>query len=138
EPPSARGFPAPAAPTAPPPGTTQLLVSLAEPEPTPAFEAGHGVEPDLLAEPAEGALDGAMQADFLFEPSFQEATQATDSAAEAPAAPAAALFAIKGLGAPALVDSRTLAVPVQIRDAAGRLHGLTLRLRIEAIEDESS
>ena len=144
EPPFARGFPAPAAPTAPPPGTTQLLVRMAEPEPAgargraPAFDAGHGVDPDLLAEPAEAALDGAAQAELLFEPSFREATQAPDSEAEAPASPAAALFAVKGLGAPALVDSRTLAVPVQIRDAAGRLRGLTLRLRIEAIEDETS
>ena len=46
------------------------------------------------------------------------------------------LFAVKGLGTPALVDSRTLAVPLRLRDASGRVRQLTLRLRFEAIEDE--
>ena len=35
-----------------------------------------------------------------------------------------------------LVDSHTLAVPLRLRDASGRVRQLTLRLRFEAIEDE--
>ena len=117
--------PAPAAPAAPapPPGTTQLLVRMAEPEPLTLSE-------ESLFEPVGGAPELAPEppAAALAEPEPEPAPE------PAPAAPT--LFAAKGLGAPALVETQTLAVPLRFRDASGRIRQLTLRLRIEAVEDE--
>jgi hypothetical protein len=138
--------PGPVAP-APPPGTTQLLVQMAEPElepePEPALEPGRGLDPDWLdASPEPGAHEPAGPVATAFEPAFEAAATAEpEPAAEPepePQAPGAqaSLFAVKGLGTPALVDSRTLAVPLSLRDATGRVRQLTLRLRIEAIEEE--
>ena len=127
----------------PPPGTTQLLMRMAEPEPlpeptpAPALEPGRGLDPDLLAAtPGQDALDPTGHVEFAFEPSFQQAAEAAEPEPAATAAPQPTLFAVKGLGAPALVDSHTLTVPVRLCDAAGRVRQVTLRLRIEAIEDE--
>lgn len=140
--------PGPAAP-APPPGTTQLLLRATEPEPPAApepppppeldFEPGRGLEPELLDAEPEPALEAGGHVASAFEPSFRQAAEeAEPEAAAEPAAAAApaSLFAVKGLGTPALVDSHTLAVPLRLRDATGRVRQLTLRLRFEAIEDE--
>lgn len=141
--------PEPAAPS-PPPGTTQLLMQLEEPvveapEPTP--EPAPALEPELLEIAPEG--DGELAS--VFDPAFPESGEAlaTDVSAEAePAeigsasepAPSAgpALFAMKGLGVPALADAQTVRVPVRLRDPDGRERHLTLRLRIEAVEDEDA
>jgi hypothetical protein len=105
------GFEPDAEPLAPPPGTTQLLTRMVEPEPLPAS----------APEPP------ALELDSDFEPALEVA----------PPAPAPGpLFATKGLGAPAAVDAQTIVVPVRLRDGSGRVRQLTLRLRVEAIEDE--
>jgi signal recognition particle receptor subunit beta len=118
-----QGFEPSAEPPAPAPplGTTQLLTRMIEPEPMPAPPA----PPARAQQPAAPEELGSV-----FEPSFDEA------AAPEPAPPAGPLFAVKGLGAPAGVDAQTLVVPVRLRDGSGRVRQLTLRLRIEAIEDE--
>jgi hypothetical protein len=146
--------PAPAPiPPAPPPGTTQLLVRATEPEPPAApepppeleLEPGGGLDPELLEADPEPALEPGGPVASAFEPSFRQAAEVAEpepapaSAAGAAAAappPTASLFAPKGLGAPAPVDSHTVSVPLRLRDATGRVRQLTLRLRIEAIEDE--
>jgi hypothetical protein len=144
--------PAPAPlPPAPPPGTTQLLVRATEPEPRVApepppeleLEPSRGLDPDLLRAEPEPALEPGGPVATAFEPSFRQAAEPPEPhpapgapvRTPEPAAPAS-LFAAKGLGAPALVDSQTLAVPLRLRDATGRVRQLTLRLRIEAIEEE--
>jgi hypothetical protein len=157
--------PAPVAP-APPPGTTQLLLRATDPEPLgasepaaelapePEFEPGRGLDPDLLSAEPEPALEPGGPVAAAFEPSFHEVTDAADlepaagldpagedaepepAVATASVAAPGPLFAVKGLGTPALVDSHTLAVPLRLRDANGRVRQLTLRLRFEAIEDE--
>ncbi len=95
---------------APPPGTTQLLTRMVEPEPP---------EPEPLE----------LESDF--EPAFEDA-------APGPAPAPGPLFAVKGLGSPAAVDAQTIVVPVRLRDGSGRVRQLSLRLRVEAIEDEGA
>jgi signal recognition particle receptor subunit beta len=113
----------------PPPGTTQFLTRMAEPEPEAESAA---LEPELLAGPAD-AGDPAAAAEALFEPSFREATQ---RAAEEPAALAPdRLLHVESLGAPSLAGPTSLRVPVRVRDAQGRTREVALRIRIEAIED---
>jgi hypothetical protein len=137
------------APPAPPPGTTQLLVRATEPEPLAApepepeldFEPGRGLDPELLDVEPEPALEPGGHVASAFEPSFRQAAEADEpepaaGPESAAAAAPASLFAVKGLGAPALVDAHTIAVPLRLRDATGRVRQLTLRLRFEAIEDE--
>jgi hypothetical protein len=124
----------PAARPSPPPGTTQLLVQMAEPEATPALERG-GLAPELLAAPADGG-ELSAQAEALFEPSFREA-QAAAAAPEIGLAPDR-LLQVEGLGAPSLAGPTTLRVPVQVRDAKGRTREIALRIRIEAIEDDGA
>jgi len=130
---------------APPLGTTQLLTQLAEPEPEPEPEAApeprRGLDPDWLDVDLEpGAPEPAGHVASAFEPSFQEAAASAELELAAPEPQAAgaqpSLFAAKGLGAPALVDARTVSIPVRFRDSAGRERQLTLRLRIEAVEEE--
>ncbi len=134
----------------PPPGTTQLLMQLEEPTPeAPAPEAPAALEPELL----EAAPDSDDEMASFFDPAFEESAETpptgaaademtgapaeeTTDAASAPASPA--LFAMKGLGMPALADAQTVTVPVRLRDPDGRERQLTLRLRIEAIEDGSA
>jgi hypothetical protein len=130
---AAREEPAAAGPAAAAPsqGTTQGLSRMAEPEPEPA----QALDPALLAAPPQaGALATAAQAQTWFEPSFRQATAAAAPAAEAAPAPAR-LVAVESLGAPALADPHTISVPVRVRDADGRLREVSLRLRIEAVED---
>jgi hypothetical protein len=97
---------------APPPGTTQLLTRMVEPEPS-----ARTPEPEPL------------ELDPDFEPRLEDA---------APAPAPGPLFAVKGLGSPAAVDAQTIVVPVRLRDGTGRVRQLSLRLRVEAIEDESA
>jgi signal recognition particle receptor subunit beta len=133
-------------PPAPPPGTTQLLLHATEPEPLaapppePEPEPGHGLDPDLLRAEPEPALEPGGGLAAAFEPSFEQAAELAEpepafEPAAAPPSPAS-LFAAKGLGVPASVDSQTLAVPLRLRDATGRVRQLTLRIRIESIEEE--
>jgi signal recognition particle receptor subunit beta len=133
-------------PPAPPPGTTQLLLRATEPEPLaapppePEPEPGHGLDPDLLRAEPEPALEPGGGLAAAFEPSFEQAAELAEpepafEPAAAPPSPAS-LFAAKGLGVPASVDSQTLAVPLRLRDATGRVRQLTLRIRIESIEEE--
>jgi len=125
-----------AAAVAPPPGTTQLLTHMSEPgAPEPAAEVGRG---RAAERPRPEPAAPAAPADLLFEPSFEDEPQAPASAAEPAPARTGSLFAVKGLGAPALVDAHTVAVPVRIQDAGGRPRELVLRLRVEAIEDPSA
>jgi signal recognition particle receptor subunit beta len=133
-------------PPAPPPGTTQLLLHATEPEPLaapppePEPEPGHGLDPDLLRAEPEPAIETGGGLAAAFEPSFEQAAELAEpepafEPAAAPPSPAS-LFAAKGLGVPASVDSQTLAVPLRLRDATGRVRQLTLRIRIESIEEE--
>jgi hypothetical protein len=114
---------------------------LAVPEAAPEldFEPGRGIEPELLDAEPEPALEPGHVASS-FDSSFRQAAQAAEPEPAVGPEPVAAaptsLFAVKGLGTPALVDSHTLAVPLRLRDATGRVRQLTLRLRFEAIEDE--
>jgi hypothetical protein len=125
---------APAAPVrpSPPPGTTQFLTRMAEPEPEAESAA---LEPELLAGPAleSDAADTAAAAEALFEPSFREATQRGAGEPE-PLAPDR-LLRVESLGAPSLAGPTSLRVPVRVRDAKGRTREVALRIKIEAIED---
>jgi hypothetical protein len=73
-----------------------------------------------------------------FEPSFRAAAASArlEPGAAEPEAASPSLFAVKGLGTPALVDARTVSIPVRFQDSAGCERRLTLRLRIEAVEEE--
>ncbi len=120
-----------AAAPSPPPGTTQFLLRMAEPEPEPEAELepdgpdAHAPPPELLAaEPETDAGDPTTEAESVFEPSFREATQDQGP-----------LLSALSLGQPSLAGPLTVQVPVRVRDAAGRQRELTIRLRIEAIED---
>jgi signal recognition particle receptor subunit beta len=110
---------------------------------TPLAEAEPALEPELIE--ALPQSDDELAA--VFDPAFPESAQnaaeeaeAEESAESDEAAPAAspALFAMKGLGMPALADAQTVTVPVRLRDPDGRERHLTLRLRIEAVEDGSA
>jgi hypothetical protein len=131
---------APAAPArpSPPPGTTQFLVRMTEPEPVPALERG-GLAPELLAAPPEedDAADAAAAAEALFEPSFREATQAASAAAEVSLAPDR-LLQVESLGVPSLAGPTSVRVPVRVRDAKGRTREIALCIQIEAIEDKDA
>jgi hypothetical protein len=133
---------APAAPVrpSPPPGTTQFLVRMAEPEPepVPALERG-GLAPELLAAPQEedDAADAAAAAEALFEPSFREATQAAAAEPEVSLAPDR-LLQVESLGVPSLAGPTSVRVPVRVRDAKGRTREIALRIQIEAIEDRDA
>lgn len=130
---------APAAPLrpSPPPGTTQFLARMAEPEPEPgpALERG-GLSPDLLATPPEQD-DAAAAAEALFEPSFREATRAAAAEPELPLAPDR-LLQVESLGVPSLAGPTSVRVPVRVRDAKGRTREIALRIQIEAIEDKDA
>ena len=137
--PSFEPTPEPAAP-APPPGTTQLLVRMAEPEPEPALEPGRGLDPGWL-EPEPEAPAPAQELASAFEPSFRQVASGVElepppGTARAAPVPPGSLFAAKGLGAPTLVDAHTVAIPVQLRGPDGRVHRLTLRLCLEAVEED--
>jgi hypothetical protein len=139
--------PEPAAPS-PPPGTTQLLMELEQPveeapeAPTPPPEPA-ALEPELLEDAPEGEDEMAA----VFDPAFPDTAEAPAAEASGKAGPAevvetaeptsnaAPLFAMKGLGMPALADAQTVRVPVRLRDPDGRERHLTLRLRIEAVEE---
>lgn len=131
----------PAAPVrpSPPPGTTQFLVRMAEPEPepVPALERG-GLAPELLAalEEDDAAITTAA-AEALFEPSFREATRAADVEPEVSLAPDR-LLQVESLGVPTLAGPTSVRVPVRVRDAKGRTREIALRIQIEAIEDKDA
>jgi hypothetical protein len=139
---------APAAPArpSPPPGTTQFLVRMAEPEPelepelepAPALEPG-GLSPDLLAAAHEedAAASTTAAAEALFEPSFREVTQQAAAAAEVSLAPDR-LLQVESLGVPSLAGPTSVRVPVRVRDAKGRTREIALRIQIEAIEDKDA
>jgi signal recognition particle receptor subunit beta len=110
---------------------------------TPLTEASSTLEPELI----EAASESEDELAAVFDPAFPETAQPTAAQAaeeevagsdEAAPAASAALFAMKGLGMPALADSQTVTVPVRLRDPDGRERHLTLRLRIEAVEDGSA
>jgi signal recognition particle receptor subunit beta len=126
---------APARPS-PPPGTSQFVVQLAEPEP--AVAPGAGLAPELLASaPDEGVAATAAAAEALFEPSFREATQLAGASADLPEAPDR-LLRVESLGVPSLAGPTSVRVPLRVRDAAGRTREIAIRIRIEAIEDEDA
>ena len=133
---------APAAPVrpSPPPGTTQFLVRMTEPEPepVPALERG-GLAPELLAAPPDedDAAITTAAAEALFEPSFREATRAPDAEAEVSLAPDR-LLQVESLGVPSLAGPTSVRVPVRVRDAKGRTREIALRIQIEAIEDKDA
>jgi signal recognition particle receptor subunit beta len=152
----------------PPPGTTQLLMQLEEPAAasegaapavapaaeletsapeldmealgleTPATPTAPGLEAELL----EAAPEAHDELASVFDPAFSESSEPAAEEAtadeEVPSAASPALFAVKGLGMPALADAQTVTVPVRLRDPDGRERHLTLRLRIEAVEDGSA
>jgi signal recognition particle receptor subunit beta len=111
---------------------------------TPLSEDAPALEPEWL----DAASRAEDELASVFDPAFPESAQpAAESAQPAAAdaadeevvpAPSPALFAMKGLGMPALADAQTVTVPVRLRDPDGRERHLTLRLRIEAIEDGSA
>jgi mutual gliding-motility protein MglA len=117
----------------PPPGTSQFVARLAEPEP-----AGPGLALELLASATdESVAETAAAAEALFEPSFREATQLASTTAEVPAAPDR-LLRVESLGVPSLAGPTSVGVPVRVRDAAGRIREITLRIQIDAIEDKDT
>lgn len=118
------GVAAPAV-VSPPPGTTQFLLRMAEPEPPPEL---------LAVEPEIDSADPMAEAEVFFEPSFREATQAPVSEADLEFDGEPAL-SVESLGQPSLEGPLTVRVPVRVRDAAGRQRELAIRIRIEAIED---
>jgi hypothetical protein len=121
-----------AAPAGPPPGTTQFLTRMVQPEP----EAPAGLEPELLAGATDtDAAHTAAAAQALFEPSFREAARST-GAGDEPALAPDRLLHVESLGAPSLAGPRVVRLPVRVRDDKGRTREVTLHLRIEAIEDE--
>lgn len=132
---------APAAPVRPssPPGTTQLLTRMAEPEPGPELEPERdGLAPELLAgAPEVGELaETAAAAEALFEPSFREATRAA-AEPELTLAPDP-LLEVESLGVPSLAGPTSVRVPVRVRDAKGRTREIAFRIEIEAIEDKDA
>jgi hypothetical protein len=117
----------------PPPGTTQLLVRMAEPEREAEPEAS-ALSPELLATALEqdAAARATAAAEALFEPSFREvAQQASGAVSRAPDR----LLRVESLGVPSLASPTSVRVPVRVRDADGRTREIALRLQIEAIED---
>jgi signal recognition particle receptor subunit beta len=105
---------------------------------TPATPAAPGLEPELLDAAPEAHDELASVFDPAFPESSRPAAEEVEADEEAASAASPALFAVKGLGMPALADAQTVTVPVRLRDPDGRERHLTLRLRIEAVEDGSA
>jgi signal recognition particle receptor subunit beta len=125
---------APATPRpSPPPGTTQFLARMTEPEPAAEPAA---LEPELLAAPEllDDVDDTAAAAEALFEPSFREATQHAAAEPDVALAPDRLLH-VESLGTPSLAGPTSVRVPVRVRDAKGRTREVALRIHIDAIED---
>jgi len=130
--------PGAAARPSPPPGTTQLLVQMAQPEPEPA-RTPSGIAPELLAGPTEeeDAAATVAAAEALFEPSFRAVTRAPDAEPELSLAPDR-LLKVESLGVPSLAGPTSVRVPVRVRDAKGRTREISVRIQIEAIEDDGA
>jgi mutual gliding-motility protein MglA len=122
-----------AAQPSPPPGTTGFLARMVQPEPEPEAEPS-GLAPELLASAGDDLAATTAEAESLFAPSFRAATQHAAAEDDTPLAPDR-LLRVEGLGVPSLAGPTSVRLPVRVRDAKGHTREVTLRIRIEAIED---
>ncbi len=135
----------------PPPGASQILETVVSSPVVPEVPLDEGIDQTAAVDPATlydpddpdgAAIDATTAAaEALFEPSFRQVTlemgspNATDLEPDPPA-PMGRIH-LESVGEAIQAGSRTLKIPVVLRDDAGRSLALSLRVEIEADSMES-